>query len=147
MRDLNASIARLQAAYCDAVFERDVEALLCLYDPHVRVFDAWAVWLYQDVHAWRRAVEAWFSSLGADRVKVRFEDMLTFGSPELGLSSAIVTYAAQSSTGEELRSVQNRITWGVRRTDDLLRIVHEHTSAPVRLEDMKAILHWSTGPA
>ena len=59
----------------------------------------------------------------------------------IAITSAIVTYASLSAEGEELRSMQNRITWGLRTTGHVLRIVHEHTSAPVGFEDMKAILH------
>lgn len=140
MTDLVRSITQLQSAYCDAVSNRDVQALIALYDAEVRVFDAWGVWLYPDAAAWQRAIQGWFESLGADTVKVRFQETVTLGSPELALSSSIVTYAAQSPKGEELQAMQNRITWGVRDNGHGPRIVHEHTSAPIRFEDMKAIL-------
>jgi hypothetical protein len=58
----------------------------------------------------------------------------------MAMTSSIVTYANLSAQGEEVRSMQNRITWGLRTTGHVLRIVHEHTSAPVGFEDMKAIL-------
>jgi hypothetical protein len=36
--------------------------------------------------------------------------------------------------------MQNRITWLLRTTGHVPRIVHEHTSAPLGFEDHKAIL-------
>ena len=58
----------------------------------------------------------------------------------LAVLDAIVTYTAESAKGEALRSMQNRITWVLRETGHVLRIVHEHSSAPVGFEDSKAIL-------
>ena len=46
----------------------------------------------------------------------------------------------KSAEGETLREMQNRLTWGMRRSGPAMRIVHEHTSAPLGFEDMKAIL-------
>jgi ketosteroid isomerase-like protein len=106
----------------------------------VRVFDAWGVWLYPDAISWRTAVEGWFASLASERVKVSFSDVQTFGDPTLATVSAIVTYAGESAQGEPLRSMQNRITWVLRETGHVFRIVHEHTSAPIGFEDFKAIL-------
>jgi hypothetical protein len=54
--------------------------------------------------------------------------------------SAIVTYAGISAQGQELRAMQNRISWVLKTSGHVLRVVHEHTSAPVGFEDAKAIL-------
>ena len=54
--------------------------------------------------------------------------------------TAIVTYAGISAEGKETHSMQNRMTWILRTMGHNLRIVHEHTSAPIGFEDMKAIL-------
>lgn len=86
-------------------------------------------------------MDGWFSSLGSERVRVTFEDTTAVGTTALAFASATVTYAGISAEGEELRSMQNRISWGLRSTGHVLRIVLEHTSAPVGFEDMKAILH------
>ena len=59
---------------------------------------------------------------------------------QCAIVSAIVTYASHSAEGAPLRSTQNRMTWGLKTSGHVLRIVHEHTSAPVGFEDMKAIL-------
>lgn len=38
-----------------------------------------------------------------------------------------------------LRSIQNRLTWVLMRREQTWRIVHEHTSAPIGIEDLNAI--------
>jgi len=140
VNDGEKSITRVLESYESAIFSKDVEAFMRLYDPGVRVFDAWGVWSYEGSAAWQRAVEGWFTSLGTEKVKVRFEDVQTSAGRELALVSAIVTYAGVSASGEQLRAMQNRITWVLRTTAHVLRIVHEHTSAPIGFNDSKAIL-------
>jgi ketosteroid isomerase-like protein len=118
-----------------------VQRFIGLYDERVRVFDAWGVWQYEGAQQWQRAVEGWFSSLGSERVRVTFEGTTAVGTTALAFASATVTYAGVSAEGEALRSMQNRISWGLRSSGHVLRIVHEHTSAPVGFDDMKAILN------
>jgi ketosteroid isomerase-like protein len=138
--DTEKSIERVLRSYESAVFSKDVGAFMQLYDPSVRVFDAWGVWSYEGAAAWQRAVEGWFTSLGSERVKVSFDDVQTSGGRELAMASAIVTYAGVSAQGEPLRAMQNRLTWVLRTSSHRLRIVHEHTSAPIDFAESKAIL-------
>ena len=145
MSDTDKSITRILESYQAAVLAKDAQALMRLYDPAVRVFDAWGVWSYEGAQAWQMAVEAWFTSLGAERVKVSFDDVQSTVGREMAMVSAIVTYAGFSAQGEPLRAMQNRISWVLRTTGHVLRIVHEHTSAPVGFEDMKAILQRGGG--
>jgi len=112
-----------------------------LYDPKARVFDALGVWSYEGAAAWLTAVEGWFSSLGTEKVKVSFAEVQILGNEAFASVSAIVTYAALSARGEPLRTMQNRLSWVLRKSGHVLRVVHEHTSAPVGFEDQKAILH------
>ena len=111
-----------------------------LYDPNVRVFDAWGVWEYEGADAWRRAVEGWLTSLGTERVKVSFDEVKSLLGKDVSSVSAIVTYSSLSAEGIQLRAMQNRITWVLRTVGHVPRIVHEHTSAPLSFDDMKAIL-------
>jgi len=146
MSDIDKDIDRIVDTYVSAVFKKDVETLMHLYDPNVRVFDAWGVWSYEGAEAWRRAVEAWFTSLGTERVKVTFDDVRASTGKDMASVSAIVTYAGQSSEGQPLREMQNRITWVLRTVGHVPRIAHEHTSAPIGFEDMKAILARTKSP-
>lgn len=140
MQTLEDAVARLLASYAAAVRAKDVEAFIALYNPKVRVFDAWGVWSYEGAQAWQIAVEGWFASLGTETVKVSFDDVQMAGTGELAGVSAIVTYAATSAQGAEIRAMQNRLSWLLRTSGHVLRIVHEHTSAPIGFEDTKAIL-------
>ena len=141
MSDLDKSISRVLESYGLAVNAKDVDALMRLYDPKVRVFDTWGIWSYEGAASWRMAVEAWFKSLGTERVKVSFEDIQSSREGGFAIVSAVVTYAGLSAQGEQLRAMQNRLTWALRTSGHVLRIIHEHTSAPVGFEDSKAILH------
>jgi ketosteroid isomerase-like protein len=140
MADIDKPIARILEGYKTAVYAKDVGAFMRLYDPKVRVFDCWGVWSYDGADAWQRAIEAWFVSLGAHRVKVGFDGVQVSGNSDLAFVSAFVTYAAQSAQGEPLRSMQNRLSWALKTSGHVLRIVHEHTSAPVGFDDAKAML-------
>jgi ketosteroid isomerase-like protein len=140
MTDIDKDIARVMAGYQAAVHAKDAEAFARLYDAKVRVFDTWGVWSYDDLPAWRSAVEAWFVSLGTEKVKVSFDEVQVSGTASLAVFSAMVTYAGVSAQGELLRSLQNRLTWALRTSGHVLRIVHEHSSAPVGFDDLKAIL-------
>ncbi len=140
MANTSDAITRIIDAYKSAVWARDADALMRLYDPNVRVFDTWGVWVYEGAEAWRRAVDAWFQSLGDKRVRVAFNDVQTTGSPDFASVSAIVSYVGVSPQNEDLPTMQNRISWFLKERGHVLRVVHEHTSAPVGFDDMKAIL-------
>ena len=146
MSVVERDVLRVFEGYETAVFAKDTEALLRLYDPNVRVFDAWGVWSHEGAAAWRTSVEGWFTSLCKERVKVTFENVNIPGTRELASASAMVTYAGISAEGEPLRTMTNRITWVLRMTGHVCRIVHEHTSAPIGFEDMKAILKRASAP-
>ncbi|HVZ39681.1 MAG TPA: nuclear transport factor 2 family protein [Candidatus Kapabacteria bacterium] len=145
MRDIDRAIAQVLESYRLAVYEKSVAALMQLYDPDVRVFDMWGVWSYEGAEAWRSAVDGWFTSLGTERVVVTFDDVSSIGEGECAAVSAIVTYTGVSADGEELRAMQNRLSWVLRTSGGVLGIVHEHTSAPVGFADMKAILQRGGG--
>ncbi len=145
MPDLDKATVRVLEAYKAAVLAKDVQAFIRLYDPTVRIFDTWGVWLYDGTSKWEMAVEAWLTSLGAERVKVSFDDVQVTGNADFQVLTAVVTYANISAAGEVLRAMQNRLTWAVKTSGHVLRIVHEHTSAPVGFEDLKAILQRASG--
>lgn len=140
MAEFEKTITRVIETYKAAVHAKDVAMLMKLYDPKVRVFDTWGVWSYEGAQSWQMAIEAWFTSLGAEKTRVTFEDVQTSGDADFAVLSAIVTYAAQSAQGEPVRAMQNRLTWALKTSGHVLRIVHEHTSAPVGFDDAKAIL-------
>ena len=140
MSDTEKQVQRALETYQSAVLAKNAETFMHLYDADVRVFDTWGVWSYEGAEAWRIAVEGWFSSLGNETVRVTFEDVSVITHSDVACVSAFARYAGISAQGEELRSMQNRLTWVLRTRGHVLRIVHEHTSAPIGFEDTKAIM-------
>ena len=134
-----AGISALFESYKDAVYRKDAEGLLSLFDEDVRVFDMWA-WRYDGLPAWRDMVTGWFSSLGTTRDVVTFDDIRIHESGEMGIASAFVRFAATDESGNELRFLQNRLTWAVRKKAGAWKIIHEHTSGPVDGETLKVRL-------
>jgi uncharacterized protein (TIGR02246 family) len=118
--------------YAAAVRAKDVEAFVGLYADDVRTFDLWNQWSYDGKDALRAMVSEWFGSLEDDEtVTVAFDDVRTQAGPDVGAVSAFTTFAAVAPDGTELRSMNNRLTWVLRRDGDgPWRIAHEHTSAP-----------------
>jgi uncharacterized protein (TIGR02246 family) len=117
-------------AYAAAVRAKDVDAFVGLYADDVRSFDLWERWSYDGRDAWRAMVTEWFGSLGDDVVEVEFDEVRTEAGDDVAGVSAFTTYRGISPSGEELRSMNNRLTWVLRRVGDGWKIVHEHTSAP-----------------
>ena len=119
-------------AYAAAVRAKDVDAFVGLYADDVRTFDLWGVWEYDGKPALREMVSEWFGSLADDEeVAVRFDDVRTQVGPDVAAVSAFTTFAAVSPDGTESKSMNNRLTWVLRKdADGGWRIAHEHTSAP-----------------
>lgn len=117
--------------YAAAVRAKDVEAFLALYADDVRTFDLWSVWSYDGKDALRGMVEEWFGSPDtAHTVAVEFDEVRTEEGEDVAALSAFVTFRGLDENGVEERSMNNRLTWILRRNGDRWRIVHEHTSAP-----------------
>ena len=140
MSDIEKQVLRAIDTYKSAVLAKNAETLMHLYAPQVRVFDAWGTWSYEGASAWQVAVEGWFASLGGETVRVSFDELRILAGQGHASMTAIVTYTAVSAEGQDLRSMQNRISWVLESSGHVLRIVHEHTSAPIGFEDSKAIL-------
>ena len=120
------------SAYADAVRAKDVDAFVGLYADDVRNFDLWSEWSYDGKDSLRGMVAEWFGSLPDDEVvSVKFDDVRTQAGEEVAAVSAFTTFAAESPDGTELRSMNNRLTWVLRKDGDGgWKIAHEHTSAP-----------------
>lgn len=122
--------------YAAAVSAKDVNAFVDLYADDVRTFDLWSEWSYDGKDALRGMVAEWFGSLADDEVvAVKFDDVRTQAGNDVAAVSTFTTFAAESPDGTELRSMNNRLTWILRRSAaGTWQIVHEHTSAPAGSE-------------
>lgn len=137
---MNPEPTQVLAAYADAAYRRDIDAMLALYHPQVTVYDMWETWLYDGREAWRGMVEGWFTGLGDERVQVTFEDVRSTVGTDLALVHALTTYAGLSAEGEPLRAMNNRLSLTLVREDDRWLILHEHSSAPAQFETGKVNL-------
>ena len=119
-------------AYAAAVRAKDVDAFVGLYEDDIRTFDLWSVWAYDGKPEFREMVREWFISLPDDEVvEVEFDEIRTQGGEDVGGLSAYTTFRAVSPEGKELRSMNNRLTWVLRKDEEgSWKIAHEHTSAP-----------------
>ena len=127
--------------YRTAVYTKDVDAFIGLYDEDTRVFDLWGRWLYRGNVEWRKPAEEWFGSLGTDRSSPEFHDVQFEIGDTVASVHAFITYKGLSADGKELRSMDNRITWVLRKNrDSAWKIIHEHTSAPADFETGKVKL-------
>ena len=61
---------------------------------------------------------------------VRFDEIRTETGDGRRRCQRVHDFAAETPDGTELRSMNNRLTWILRRDGDGWKIVHEHTSAP-----------------
>lgn len=139
MSHIDPTITRVCEAYQRAVHGKDVGAFLSLYHPDARVFDTWGVWSYEGAKERRKVIEQWFSSLGEERVRVTIDRIQAVVTAELSTVTARAIYAAIAPDGNELRSMQNRLTWILKSENDKWLIVHEHTSVPIG-PDLKGLL-------
>ncbi len=119
-------------SYAAAVRAKDVDAFVGLYADDVRTFDLWSEWSYDGKPAFREMVTEWFGSLADDEVvAVEFDEIRTQAGEDVAAVSAFTTFAAVAPDGTELRSMNNRLTWILRKdADGAWKIAHEHTSAP-----------------
>jgi uncharacterized protein (TIGR02246 family) len=125
-------IEQILEAYAAAVRAKDVDAFMDLYADDVRNFDLWNEWSYDGKAELRTMVAEWFGSLADDEeVVVEWDDVRTQVGEDVAALSAFLTYSAVSQTGEKLRSMNNRLTWVLRKDGDgAWQIAHEHTSGP-----------------
>lgn len=122
---------RLLRTYREAVFAKDIEAFVAIYDEEIEVFDLWgATWQYQGIDSWRGMAEGWFRGLGDKRVLVEMEDVRIRQMQEAAFVTTFVRYTALSENGESLRSLLNRMTWVLEPKAGVWKVIHEHTSAP-----------------
>jgi len=133
-------IESLLEIYKNAVFQKDVEAYTSIFDEKVRVFDMWEKWSCDGLDGWREMAKGWFASLGTDRDVVTFDNIQIQATDELATATAFVRFTAVSEKGEELRYLENRLTWVARKKDGTWKVIHQHTSGPVDFETMKVIL-------
>ncbi len=139
MNELKKQIQEVFDGYKSAVFEKDAEAFLSHYTEDIHIFDLWEKWSYEGIDAWRGMVTGWFGSLGDEKVVVDFDDIQVNASDDIAIAHAYITYKALSVDGQELRSMNNRLTLALKRTKSGWKIFHQHSSAPIDGDTLKVM--------
>jgi len=134
------AIESLFETYKNSVFQKDVETFVSIFDEKVRIFDMWQRWSYDGLSDWREMVENWFDSLGENKDIVEFSDIQIHPTGEMAVATAFVKFTAVSEKGEELRYLENRLTWVMREKENGWKVIHQHTSGPIDFQTMKVIL-------
>ena len=140
MKDSASPFQQMLDQYQAAVLAKDVAAFAALYDDEIEVFDMWGSWTLSGIEAWRAMATGWFASLGTETVVVTAEDVHCMQSGDLAVGHALLGFTAISAAGERLRSMNNRITVSMKRSGHRWKVVHEHSSAPIDPESLKARL-------
>ncbi|WP_164472728.1 YybH family protein [Cohnella candidum] len=128
--------------YKSSVYEKNVESFLSAYSPEIHIYDCWGSWDSKGISSWKAKVEEWFNGLRAEGVSlhVDFNDVVVEENLNLAFVHCAVTFAAHElESGEKLRQITNRFTFGLRKDNDSWIIVHEHSSLPISGESGKAL--------
>jgi uncharacterized protein (TIGR02246 family) len=136
--DDHRPIRQLLADYAAAVLAKDVEAFVALYADDVQIFELWANWTH-DLASWREMATGWFAFLGEERSVVEAADVKCSVSGDMAMLTASLTYRAVDPAGQQLRSLDNRLSWVLRERGGRWQVVHEHTSVPIAHETGKGI--------
>ena len=135
----NPDPTQLPAAYADAVYRKNVDAFLALYAEDIRIFDAWGDWQARGKEALRTSTTEWFNSLGEEKVVVTCQDIQTSTSDTLATLHALIEYRAVAADGQDLRAMQERVTWILEKRADGWLVTHQHTSVPIDFQTGKGM--------
>ena len=138
MSDTDPPIRQLLAGYQAAVLAKDVDAFVALYADDVLVYELWGTWTH-DIASWRAMARGWFEFLGHERCVVEAHDVKTTVAGDMALLTALLTYRAVDASGQEGRSLDNRLSWVARRRAGRWQVVHEPTSVPIAHADGKGL--------
>lgn len=82
----------------------------------------------------------WFDSLGNEKVRVEFKEVNILESCKQIVWVGELTFYGLSEDDQILRSISNRWTWVIRKDNEILKIVHEHSSLPINTESFTGVL-------
>lgn len=129
--------------YTSAILEKDVEQFVAAYASDIHVYDCWANWECIGISQFRDGVNEWFNGLREEGItlKTDFSDLVVEENSDLAYVHCVVTFAAYNESGEKIRQISNRFTFGLRKENDSWLIKHEHSSLPLDLESGKGIFN------
>lgn len=128
--------------YKTAIYEKNIERFLSMYASEIHIYDCWGKWESKGISIWEENVIEWFNGLREDSVllKVDINDVVIEEDSILAFVHCAVTFTAhQEESGEKLRQMTNRFTFGLKKLKESWVIAHEHSSLPVNIETGKGI--------
>lgn len=127
--------------YTQSAWQKDTASMIALYHDDVVIFDMWEHGYQAGLSTWSGVIKDWLGSLGEERVKVIFEMTEIREGGDVAFGSALISYQAISTDNTIIRSMKNRITIGFVKAQDVWKVIHQHTSAPINGE-LGAILNF-----
>lgn len=130
--------------YKCAVYEKDAEKFLSTYAADVHIYDCWGNWECKGISLWRDNVIEWFNGLSDDGylLKVDFNDLTIEENNNVAFVHCAVTFAGYNEkSGEKLRQMTNRFTFGLKKLNDSWLITHEHSSLPIDMQTGKGLFN------
>ncbi|MGP4081514.1 YybH family protein [Pseudalkalibacillus sp. R45] len=130
--------------YKYGVYEKDVDQFLSIFAPDVHIYDCWGDWESKGISSWRENVVNWFNGLreDGDLLKVDFNDLTIEENTNVAFVHCAVTFAAyREKSGEKLRQMTNRFTFGLKKVNESWLITHQHSSLPINMETGKGIFN------
>ncbi|WP_404447916.1 nuclear transport factor 2 family protein [Sutcliffiella horikoshii] len=128
--------------YKQAIYEKDVESFLAIYDADVHIYDCWGKWESKGISLWRENVVNWFGAMReeGELLKVDVSDVTIEENTNLAFVHCAITFAAYNEKSEEkLRQITNRFTFGLKKINESWLITHEHSSLPIDMETGKGM--------
>ncbi|MBH0160516.1 YybH family protein [Fictibacillus sp. 26RED30] len=130
--------------YKSAVYEKDVDQFLSTYAADVHIYDCWGNWECKGISSWRENVVMWFNSLSEDGnlLKVDINEVTIEENTSVAFVHCAVSFVAYSEqSGEKLRQMTNRFTFGLKKINESWVITHEHSSLPIDMNTGKGIFN------
>lgn len=129
--------------YKSAIYEKDVERYVSTFASDIHIYDCWGDWECIGISQWEEIVKEWFNGLSEEGVflKTDFADLVIEENSDLAFIHCAVTFAAHNESGEKLRQMTNRFTFGLRKENESWTISHSHSSLPISIETGKGIFN------
>lgn len=129
--------------YKSAVYEKDVEKFVSTFASDFHTYDCWQDWECVGISQWTEIVKDWFNGLNEEGVllKTDFDDVVVEENSNLAFIRCNITFAAYNESGEKLRQITNRFTFGLRKENESWTIAHQHSSLPISMETGKGIFN------
>ncbi len=126
--------------YANAVYNKDVESFISIYDNNVLVYDTWEEWIKKDVKEIKSMATEWFDSLGNEKVKVEFTEVRVLESADQIVWIGEFKFYGLDQNDQIIRNISNRWTWVIKNINGSWKVVHEHSSLPINMETFIGIL-------